>query len=240
MEYIVNALGELAADVPYLAKIFHPGARYFLQPAELREQHAAALGPEAGDVFQRGTIAGFAAPLPMAGDCKAVRFVADLLDEMQCWRVGRKYKRLPLLRQEQRLQSWAPRLAFRNAHDQHALDLQFLQHRHGLRHLALATVDQQDVRQNTLALLDARVTPRQGLAHGGVIVAGRDPGDIETTIVGLDHAFGVEHHAGGHRRLAHAVADIEALDAFRPLIEAERLLQRLEALQHIGHSSAQG
>src|SRR3569623_2417680 len=146
MEYIVNALGELAADAPYLAKIFHPGARYILQPAELREQLAAALGPEAGDVFQRGTIAGLAAPLAMAGARETVRFVADLLDEMQCRRVGRQYKRLPLLRQDQRLQSGAPRLPIRDAHDERALDLQFFQHRHGLRHMAHAADDQQDVR----------------------------------------------------------------------------------------------
>ncbi len=36
-------------------------------------------------------------------------------------------------------------------------------------------------------------------------------------------------HTGGNRGLAHGVADIEALDALRPLGQAERLAQRMQA-----------
>src|SRR5690606_25918749 len=105
---------------------------------------------------------------------------------------------------------------------------------HVARHaqLALAAVDEKDIRQLALAFLEPPVAALEGLGHGAVVVAGGHPLDIEAPVVGLDGALGAPHHAGRHRRLAAAVADIEALDARRRRGEAEAAAQGLEAVLH--------
>ena len=53
------------------------------------------------------------------------------------------------------------------------------------------------------------------LVHRRVVVARFDAGDVVAAVLAAHRAFGVEHHAGGHRRLAHGVADVEAFDPRR-------------------------
>ena len=109
-----------------------------------------------------------------------------------------------------------------------ARDLQLLHHADGARELAGAAVDEQHVGHRHLALLHARVAPRQHLRHRAVVVAGRDVVDVEAPIVRLQRPFGPEHDARRDGRLAGRVAHVEALEPRRQLVELERLGQRLE------------
>jgi hypothetical protein len=65
----------------------------------------------------------------------------------------------------------------------------------------------------------------QGLSHRRVVVARFHPRDVVAPVLRAHRSGRVEYHAGGHGRLAHGVADVEALDPRRRLVEAEQLLQ---------------
>ena len=84
--------------------------------------------------------------------------------------------------------------------------------------MPFAAVDQHQVWHAHLGALLLRleqlaVTPRQHLAHGGVIIARRDAIDLVAAVFGTLHFVLVKHHAGGLRVLAAGVADVKALDA---------------------------
>ena len=76
------------------------------------------------------------------------------------------------------------------------------------------------------------VAAREDLAHRGVVVAGRDAGDVVAAVFARLHLVMVIDHARRLRRLAHRVADVEALDAqMREVVhlQAERLGERARA-----------
>src|SRR5690606_39519670 len=66
-----------------LGDFYGAGAGQLLEATKVLEQLPAPLWPYPGDTFQGGCITGLATPLAVAGDGKAVRLVADMLDEMQ-------------------------------------------------------------------------------------------------------------------------------------------------------------
>ncbi len=108
--------------------------------------------------------------------------------------------------------------------------------------LALATVDEQDVRQLALALRRLAKTPRQCLMHCRIVVSGGDALDVVAAIVGFQRAFRAEHHTGGDGSLAAGVADVEAFQAHRWLVELQRFGQCVEACRQmltIGQARAQ-
>ena len=52
------------------------------------------------------------------------------------------------------------------------------------------------------------------LAHGGIVVTGRDVGNVETGgTAALSGPFSIEHNTRSDRRLTHGVTDIEAFHA---------------------------
>ena len=76
------------------------------------------------------------------------------------------------------------------------------------------------------------VAARQDLAHRGVVVAGRDAGDVVAAVFARLHLVMVIDHARRLRRLAHRVADVEALDTqLREVVhlQAERFGERARA-----------
>ena len=79
--------------------------------------------------------------------------------------------------------------------------------------LPFSAVDEQDVRDQPVLLLHSGVTALNRLTHGGIVIARFDPLDVEQAILGLDGSLGAEDDAGGYRRFATGVADVEALDA---------------------------
>src|SRR5471032_639538 len=79
---------------------------------------------------------------------------------------------------------------------------------------------------------DLFVAAHQHLAHGRVIVAGRDVVDVVAAVFAVLHLVVMEHHARGLRRLAHRVADVEAFDAQRVdvfRLQRQRVDQRARA-----------
>src|SRR5205085_11884993 len=67
---------------------------------------------------------------------------------------------------------------------------------------------------------------RECLVHGGVVVARRDAGDVEAPVLRTHRTLAIKYDTGGHRGLAHRVADVEAFDALRGPGQSEQFLQR--------------
>src|SRR3954463_9263537 len=225
----IDALGERPADSRDLGDVIHRRRLDPAQPAEVLDQGLAALGADARDLVQHGSRASFAASRPMSQDGEAVRLVADLLDEMEPG-VGRRKLEAALLRLEDQLLH--PRFALRalgHAHDAHLVQTQISQDCGGYAGLAFSAVDQDEIGDFAALLAHALVAPLEDLTHRGVVVARRDAADVEAAVVGLLHLLPVVYDARGHGRLAHGMADVEALDALRTLGQAERLAQRHQA-----------
>ncbi len=79
--------------------------------------------------------------------------------------------------------------------------------------LAFAAVDQDDVRHHAFAVGDLLVAAREHLAHGGVVIAGRDVVDVVAAVFTVLHRMVMEHHARGLRGFTLRMADVEALGA---------------------------
>ena len=80
MQGPINFLRQFSADTLDQRKRVDPGIAHALQPAEVFQQHFAALGADVSDVFERGMEPSFATFGAVPGDREAVRFVADVLD----------------------------------------------------------------------------------------------------------------------------------------------------------------
>src|SRR5947209_5445824 len=79
----VDALGERAADPFHLGDVVDRRCLDAAQAAEMLEQGLPALGADAGNLAQHGGGARLGAARAVADDRKAMRLVADRLDEMQ-------------------------------------------------------------------------------------------------------------------------------------------------------------
>ena len=169
-----------------------------------------------------------------------VGFVANLLNELQCGRCGTGAQ-LAAIGQDQRFVPCPALLALGHAHQQHILDSQIRQCGLGLGQLAGAAIDQQHVGQYAVFFHRATEPALDRLAHGGVVVAGGDAGNVEAPVLPAHGAAGVEHHARGHRGFAHGVADVEAFDAQIVQVvgrQIERLGQRARRLDHVARNWA--
>src|SRR3989344_3108642 len=185
-------------------------------------------------MFEHRLAPRLAAPQAVAGDGKPVRLVADLLDQVQRRRIRWQYSGPARTGQEKLFLARLALAPLGHAHERHTFDLQFFQYAPYHTDLALAAVDQQQVRQFTFALLQAPVAALDCLAQGGVIVAGLDAFDVETPVIRFYRPFQIEHDARRHRRLALRMADIETLDARGHGIERQRLAQCLETRPQTG------
>src|SRR5712671_6592546 len=93
VQMLVDALGERAADPPHFRDIVHRRGLHAAQSAKVLDQRLAALRADAGNLVEHRGSARLSAPSSMADDGKAVRLVADRLDEMQARMRGRKLQR---------------------------------------------------------------------------------------------------------------------------------------------------
>ncbi|MCY1432548.1 hypothetical protein D9M71_485500 [compost metagenome] len=85
--------------------------------------------------------------------------------------------------------------ALGHAHQHHPFHAEVGQRGLRLRQLAGAAVDQQQVRQHAFFFHRAAEPAVDGLAHGGVVIAGLDAADVETAVLAAHRTAGVEHHA---------------------------------------------
>src|SRR5690606_5054302 len=121
-----------------------------------------------------------------------------------------------------------PALALRDTDQRDAVDLEFLQHVLGLLELPAAAVDEQHVGRRRLAALHTGVAPRERLPERRIVVTRRDAADVDAAVVRFHRAVRPEHDTRRDRLLAAGVADIEALEPARRLVEPERFRECLE------------
>src|SRR6516162_2922919 len=93
------------------------------------------------------------------------------------------------LRQVQALPTWLAIEPLRDADYAQVGNRELLEHPQRLRELARTAVDEQHIGHRHLALLHARVAPREHLRHRRVVVAGLDTLDVEAAVVGLQRPF---------------------------------------------------
>ncbi|MNN20808.1 hypothetical protein D3C81_1341040 [compost metagenome] len=229
MQAGINRLGKLFTDAGGFGDLIDTGAAEFLQPAEMFQQVATALGPYPGHLFQARHAAGLATPGAVPGDGETVGFVADLLDQVQRRGVALEDELMVHVIEVEGLESGLARHALGDAEQGQVGKGQLLHDIAGHIQLAFAAVHQQHVGQFALAVLDPAITTGQRLVHGGVVVASGNAFDIEAAVIGLDRAFRAEHHATGHGGFAAGVADVVAFQALRHFIQAKHLGQGFEA-----------
>src|SRR5689334_23625354 len=90
MEFREYTLGQCPRDPRNSRDVFHTRGLHALHAAEMLEQRLAARGADAADLLQRRRRPRLAAPRAMALDREAMRFVANLLQQVQARMVGRK------------------------------------------------------------------------------------------------------------------------------------------------------
>ncbi len=215
----MDVFGQLAADTFHPAQILDSSLAHAVKSAKGSQQVAAARGAYTRDVIQFRADSRLAALGAMAGDGEAVRFVADLDDEMERGRLSTQSQAFAHVRKDQRLETGLAPLAFRYTHHYHRLQPDLGKDRTRGADLTLAAVDQDQIRAHALARRNLAIPPLQRLTHRREVVTRRDAVDVVAAIFGTLHGAGFAYHAGRHRGLAHGVADVEALNALRSLIQ---------------------
>src|ERR1035437_4965984 len=159
----------------------------------------------------------------LAGDGEAVRLVAYGLDQMQPRIVARKLDAGPGVGAYQLFQ---PRLAFLSlgyAEQKDVVHTQLGQDLPCHVHLALAAVDQDQVRHDALPDRNLFVAALQHRAHGGVIVPGLYAGDVVAAVFRVAQVETIIDGARCHGSFALSMADVETLDALHRVRQAPRL-----------------
>src|SRR5437868_14959444 len=106
----------------------------------MRKQRPAPLVPDAGNLVKLRGRAALAATGPVPDDREAVRFVADLLDQVQAWMLRRQRDRRPVALDDQFLHAGLALRPFRHAYDTDVVQPEFDERRTRLRHLPFAAV----------------------------------------------------------------------------------------------------
>ena len=83
MKMVENFLGKFTTDPVDPGQILDTGPSQALQTAKVLQQGAATLGPDTTDLIQQRSLASAAPAGTMAGDRKPMRFIANLLDQVQ-------------------------------------------------------------------------------------------------------------------------------------------------------------
>lgn len=84
MKCFVNLFGEFPAYSGYFGQLFRRCCKNPSQPAESRDKRFAPCRANARKALKLRGLSCLATPGPMAGNGEAVRFIADLLDQVQC------------------------------------------------------------------------------------------------------------------------------------------------------------
>src|SRR3954469_13033626 len=225
----IDALGEWTADAFDLGDVVDRRRLHAAQATEVLDQRLAALGADAGNLVQHRGRARLAPASAMADDGEAVRLVADRLDEVQS-RVRRRELQAARIRLDDQL--FQAGLALRALGDAHHADLmqaEIGEHRPRDTDLTLAAIDQHEIGHLARLGRHALIATLEHLAHGAVIVTGRDAADIEAPVLRFLHLLAVIDDARGDGGFAHGMADVEALDAPGAFRKRKHLAQRAQA-----------
>ena len=173
----------------------------------------------------------FASALAVEGDGEAVRFVADLLDKVQDWRMPLEDDRFVLLAVDVK-----DFFFFGDAGERLIDDLERFEGFGGGVQLADSAVNQDQTGHRFLFFLNTAIAAGDGFAHAGeVVVLARNAAvrifafaaDDEFAVVAFFHTaeFPDDHGSDGVSSLH--VRDVETLDAFGLFRKIERVLQGL-------------
>src|SRR4051812_818461 len=203
-----------------------------LHGAELAQQARTANRPQSLHLVEDGRRALPVAQLAVIRDGKAMRFVAHLLQQIE---------RLGVARDAHRLRKTGPVHLLEplgETGDADVLEAQLLEDADRHAELALAAVDEQEVRRVREPLARARpfvalveVTaepPGEHLFHRREVVLTVLVSDLEAPVVGPLREPVLHHDHRADDLGALEVRDVEALDAQRRLRQVERVLQRRE------------
>ena len=210
---IIKRPGQRCPDSRDLLEIGHPGTQHAGQTPEVHQQCPAArrAQPRHGLEYRFLKTASAAAPVP--GDRKAVRLIADPLQQVEDGTVGRHGTRHRVAGQMEPLLPGSPVGSLGNAQQRQAMALRARQPLLRGTELPRAAVDQQQVRAWQVAGDDPRAVPGQRLFERGIVVAGRHAFDVVAPVGALMRPLLPKHHAAGHGALATRVADVKAIDA---------------------------
>src|SRR3954462_9259860 len=145
MEKLENLAGTFGADAGNLAEVGDRGPLDFLQGSEVMQQGTLARWPDAGNFLQPGLADVLLAKLAMRADHKAMRLVAQPLDEIQHGIARLELYGLAAMHE----QGLAPRVAVRPLGHRQQLTLGQSKASENLLHrveLAAAPVDDHEVR----------------------------------------------------------------------------------------------
>ena len=101
MQMVIDSLRKSPADALNPGEIRDTGLKNALQTAELAQQRAATLRSETGNGLQAGSPPGLRAALPVPGNCKSVRLIANLLNQVQGRGICRQCDQASSARQNQ-------------------------------------------------------------------------------------------------------------------------------------------
>ena len=226
MEVIVYGFGYRAADPVHFGQVVNTRPNDALKAAELFEQFPSSFWPEAWNLLQSRGVPLFRPPAPVARHGKAVRFIANLLDQVQRRRIRCQKQGRPRTGPEQPLGPGFPCPALCHCDDQKPIQFEFVQYRLCRSKLALAAVDEQHVRHWDFALPNSRIPAPQCFGHRCVVIAGRLRFQVETSVVALQRPCRVEYNAGSNGGLARCVTDVEALEPLNWFVKLKRFFER--------------
>src|SRR5712664_2146489 len=195
VQMLVDALGERAADPLHFRDIVHRRGLNAAQSAKVLDQRLAPLRADAGNLVEHRGGARLAAARPMPDDGKAVRLVADRLDEVQARMRGRKLQGARPGLQDQLLHAGLALRPFRDAYDAGLVQAKLDERSARRAHLSSSAVDQDEVRNPARLRRNALVAARQDLAHGSVVVPWRDVADVEAAVFRLLHLLAIVYDA---------------------------------------------
>ncbi len=169
---MANILSASARDNPGHAREIVDARRFdALQAAEMREQRLALARADPSDLLQLRRRPRLRAPRAMALDREAVRFVADLLQQVQPRMIRRQVQHVPAIGKDDVLLAGLALGAFGNSDQPRVVQPLLRQHLGGDADLPLAAIDDEQIGRRILADDDPRAAPRQCFAHRRVIVA---------------------------------------------------------------------
>ncbi len=133
---------QVCRDARHLRQLFRCGFQDAFDRPKAAQQRLAPCRTDAGHLVQPRSQPQPGALVAVRGDRKAVRFVADALDQVQRLRLARQHQRVGLPGQEQLLI-----LLRQPCQRDFPTQLEFLQHLHRPAQLAFAAIHDQEIRQ---------------------------------------------------------------------------------------------
>ena len=104
--------------------------------------------------------------------------------------------------------------------------------------MAFTAIDENKIGSQPLPGRHFFIAARQHVAHGGIIVARGNAGDVIATVLAVLHVAPIEHHATAYGGLAHGMADIKTFYALGAVWQVQSLVQGQQFRTLIGRTGS--